>query len=152
MDTPQSISLRQPLRALCVLGLTLAAMAAWTGTANAHVSPAQAAHAADRGANWFQANQEASGSLGSDWAMTALAAAGINAADVSTSLADPTWASGRRKGLAAPARTPPAASSPAPPAGSSPRASRPPPKRRRATWWRGSPNCSTERRSANPAC
>jgi hypothetical protein len=89
MDTPQSSYLRRPLRALCVLGLTLAAMAACTGTANAYVSPAQAEHAADRGANWFQANQEASGSLGTDWAMTALAAAGINSADVSTSLADP---------------------------------------------------------------
>ncbi len=89
MDTPQSSYFRRPLRALCVLGLTLAAMAACTGTANAYVSPAQAEHAADRGANWFQANQEASGSLGSDWGMTALAAAGINSADVSTSLADP---------------------------------------------------------------
>lgn len=89
MDTPHSISHKWPLRALCVLGLALAAMAACTGTAGAYVSPAQAQHAADRGANWFQANQEGSGSLGSDWAMTALAAAGINSADVSTSLADP---------------------------------------------------------------
>jgi len=73
------------------LGLVLAAMAAWTGNANAYVSPAQAEHAADRGANWFLANQEESGSFGfgGDWAMTALAAAGINAADAQTSLADP---------------------------------------------------------------
>ena len=89
MDTPQSSSPRWLQRALCLLGLAMAAMAACTGTANAYVSQAQAEHAADRGANWFQANQEESGSLGSDWAMTALAAAGINAADVSTSLGDP---------------------------------------------------------------
>ncbi|HSR94009.1 MAG TPA: hypothetical protein VLK56_04005, partial [Solirubrobacterales bacterium] len=89
MDTPQSSYFRRPLRALCLLGITLAATAACAGTANAYVSPAQAQHAADRGANWFQANQEGSGSLGTDWAMTALAAAGINSADVSTSPVDP---------------------------------------------------------------
>jgi len=89
MKTPQSSSFRRPLRALCALALTLAAMAAGAGSASAYVSPAQAEHAADRGANWFQANQVTSGDLGSDWAMTALAAAGVNAADVSTSLADP---------------------------------------------------------------
>jgi hypothetical protein len=89
MKTPQSISLSSPLRALCALGLVLAAMAAWATSANAYVSPAQAEDAALRGANWFRANQETSGSLGTDWAMTALAAAGVNAADVTTSLADP---------------------------------------------------------------
>jgi prenyltransferase/squalene oxidase-like repeat protein len=90
MNTPHSISPRLPLRVLCALGLALAAMAtAWAGNASAYVSPAQADDAATRGANWFRANQEASGSLGTDWAMTALAAAGVNAADVSTSLADP---------------------------------------------------------------
>jgi hypothetical protein len=89
METPRSSILRRPLRALCALGLTLAAMAACAGSAGAYVSPAQAEHAADRGANWFQANQEVSGSLSADWAMTALAAAGINSADVRTSLADP---------------------------------------------------------------
>lgn len=89
MDTPHSSTLRRPLRALCALGLSLAAMAACASSAGAYVSPAQAEHAADRGANWFQANQEASGSLGADWAMTALAAAGINSADVRTSLVDP---------------------------------------------------------------
>jgi len=89
MNTPQGSSLRRPLSALCALGLVLAAMAAWVGNASAYVSPAQAEHAADRGASWFQANQEASGSLGTDWAMTALAAADLNAADVSTSLVDP---------------------------------------------------------------
>jgi prenyltransferase/squalene oxidase-like repeat protein len=89
MNTPQRITHRWSLRALGVLGLSIAALLAWTASAGAYVTPAQAEHAADRGANWFQANQEESGSLGSDWAMTALAAADINAADVSTSLADP---------------------------------------------------------------
>lgn len=89
MNTPQSIFPRWSLRACCALGLALAAMAAWAGNANAYVSPAQAEHAADRGASWFLANQEDSGDLGTDWAMTALAAAGVNAADASTSLSDP---------------------------------------------------------------
>jgi hypothetical protein len=83
--TPRAI----PLRALCALALALAALAANAGGAAAHVTPAQAQHAVDRGAIWFETNQEESGDLGSDWAMTALAAAGINAADVRTSLADP---------------------------------------------------------------
>ena len=89
MNTPNSISTRWSLRALCALGLALAAMTAWASSASAYVSPAQAGDAALRGANWFRANQETSGSLGTDWAMTALAAAGVNAADVGTSLADP---------------------------------------------------------------
>lgn len=89
MNTPHSISPSRPLRALCALGLALIAMAAWASNASAHISPAQAKDAALRGANWFRAHQEASGSLGADWAMTALAAAGINAADVSTSPVDP---------------------------------------------------------------
>lgn len=89
MNTPHGSSRRSPLRALCALGLTLAALAAGSGPAAAHVSPAQAEHAADRGVNWFLTNQEASGSLGSDWAMTALAAGGLNAADARTSLLDP---------------------------------------------------------------
>jgi hypothetical protein len=89
MNTPKSISPRWSLRALCALGLFLASLALWAGSADAYLSPAQAEHAAERGANWFQANQEESGNLGSDWGMTALAAAGVNAADVSTSLADP---------------------------------------------------------------
>ncbi len=91
MNTPRSSSLRRPLRALCVLGINLVALAAFAGNAGAYVSPAQAEHAADRGVNWFLSNQEESGSFGfgGDWAMTALAAAGLNAADASTSLADP---------------------------------------------------------------
>jgi hypothetical protein len=92
MNTPRSNSLRHPLRALCALGINLVALAAFAGNAGAHISPAQAEHAADRGVNWFLSNQETSGSLGfgGDWAMTALAAAGLNAADASTSLTDPT--------------------------------------------------------------
>ncbi len=91
MNTPRSSSLRRPLHALCVLGLNLVALAALAGNAGAHVSPAQADHAAERGVNWFLTNQEESGSFGfgGDWAMTALAATGLNAADASTSLADP---------------------------------------------------------------
>jgi len=89
MNTPHSNILRRSLRVLCALGLTLAAAAACAGSAGAYLSPAQAEHAADRGANWFESNQEASGSLGADWAMTALAAVDVNAADVRTSLADP---------------------------------------------------------------
>jgi hypothetical protein len=67
----------------------MAAMAACASSASAYVTPAQAEHAADRGANWFESNQQESGDLGSDWAMTALAATGVNAADARTSLADP---------------------------------------------------------------
>jgi hypothetical protein len=67
----------------------MAAMAACASSANAYVTPAQAEHAAERGADWFEASQQQSGELGSDWAMTALAAAGINAADVRTAIADP---------------------------------------------------------------
>lgn len=89
MNTPHSSSRRSPLRALCALGLALAALAAGSAPAAAYVSPAQAEHAADRGVSWFLTNQEASGSLGSDWAMTALAADGLNAADARTSLLDP---------------------------------------------------------------
>ena len=38
---------------------------------------------------WFETTQAESGALGSDWGMTALAAAGTNAADVRAGLADP---------------------------------------------------------------
>lgn len=89
MNTPHSITPRWILSALCALGASIAAMAVMVPAAHAYVSPAQAEHAAERGADWFQAHQEEGGSLGTDWAMTALAAAGLNAADVSTSLAAP---------------------------------------------------------------
>jgi hypothetical protein len=89
MNTPHSSSPRWSLHALGALIAIAAMLAAAAGTARAYVSPAQAEHAAERGANWFQANQEESGNLGADWAMTALAAADLNAADVSTSLLAP---------------------------------------------------------------
>ncbi|HEV7769428.1 MAG TPA: prenyltransferase/squalene oxidase repeat-containing protein [Solirubrobacterales bacterium] len=87
--TPHNEFPRRPRRVLSALALILVAMAATAGNAGAYVTPAAAEHAAERGATWFEANQQASGDLGSDWAMTALAAVGLNAADVSTSLADP---------------------------------------------------------------
>jgi hypothetical protein len=87
--TPTSIFLRRPLRTLCALALTLAAMGAASSPAGAYVSPENAADAAARGAEWFESSQQTSGALESDWAMTALAAADVNAADVRVSLLDP---------------------------------------------------------------
>ncbi|MBK5221189.1 MAG: terpene cyclase/mutase family protein, partial [Thermoleophilia bacterium] len=87
--TPSSKSLRRPLHALCALALTLAATVACSGSAAAYVTPAAAEHAAQRGANWFLTSQQQTGELSSDWAMTALAATGVNAADVRTGLTDP---------------------------------------------------------------
>jgi len=58
----------------------------------AAVSEPQALAAAQRGAQWIASQQESDGDLGSfggDWSMTALAAAGVNAADVSISPLDP---------------------------------------------------------------
>jgi hypothetical protein len=89
MNTPHGSYRRSPLRALCALGLTLAALAAGSAPAAAHVSPAQAEHAAERGVGWFLTHQKDTGSLSSDWALTALAATGLNAADARTSLLDP---------------------------------------------------------------
>ncbi len=87
--TPKFNSLRRPLRAFCALALTMAAAGGLASSASAYVTPAQAEHAAERGAGWFESNQQQSGDLGSDWAMTALAAVDVNAADVRTSLAAP---------------------------------------------------------------
>jgi hypothetical protein len=87
--TPRFNSLRRPLRAVCALALTTMATAGLASNASAYVTPAQAEHAVERGAGWFETGQQESGDLGSDWAMTALAAADINAADARTSLADP---------------------------------------------------------------
>jgi hypothetical protein len=61
-------------------------------TAAASVTETQALAAAKRGAQWITTQQEADGDLGSfggDWSMTALAAAGVNAADVRASALDP---------------------------------------------------------------
>jgi hypothetical protein len=87
MKTPNERSPQRPLSALGALAVVLAAAALLAAPVQAYVTPAQAQHAADRGAGWFEAQQEEGGSLGADWAMTALAAAGLNAADVRTSLA-----------------------------------------------------------------
>ena len=61
--TPQFDSLRRPLRALAAAAMTIAALAAFCGSASAYVSPAEAAHAAQRGAGWFESNQLESGDL-----------------------------------------------------------------------------------------
>ena len=87
--TPRMSSLRRPLRAIGAIGLTMAAMAGLASSASAYVTPAQAKLAAERGAGWFQDSQQESGDIGSDWGLTALAAADVNAADVRTSLIDP---------------------------------------------------------------
>jgi hypothetical protein len=72
------------------VGLTSFARA--VSPAAATVSETQALAAAQHGAQWIASQQESDGDLGSfggDWSMTALASAGINAADVRTSLLDP---------------------------------------------------------------
>ncbi len=84
--TPARGALRAPVLALV---LVLAAAAFAPAAADAFVTPAQAEAAAERGAAWFETGQEESGALASDWGMTALAAAGTNAADVRTDLIDP---------------------------------------------------------------
>jgi hypothetical protein len=89
MNTPRITRLRKPLRAFGAVALILAATALAPAAAGATVSSEAAAAAAARGAQWFEANQAESGALGSDWAMTALAATGTNAADVRLGLADP---------------------------------------------------------------
>jgi hypothetical protein len=60
--------------------------------AAASVTEAQALAAAAKGAQWIETQQEENGDLGSfggDWSMTALAATGVNAADVRASALDP---------------------------------------------------------------
>lgn len=73
------------------LALAIAVVLALFGAraAEAAVTPAQAEAAAGAGAAWFADEQKATGALEGDWGMTALAASGTNAADVRTSLADP---------------------------------------------------------------
>jgi hypothetical protein len=56
-------------------------------SATAHVTPEEAKLAADRAVAWVQAEQAADGNVGDfggDWAMIALANAGVNAADLRT--------------------------------------------------------------------
>ncbi len=72
--------------------LTAAAVLASTASGARAVTVAQARAAAQRGAQWIATQQEESGNLGSfggDWSMTALAATGVNAADVRVSPLDP---------------------------------------------------------------
>jgi hypothetical protein len=74
--------------AVLLVGLTTAG----PSSAAASVTEAQASAAAMRGAEWIEAQQEEDGELGSfggDWSMTALAAVGINSADVRSSALDP---------------------------------------------------------------
>ncbi len=100
MKTPFAIKFRRPLRARATAGapnrgtllallLVLAVAALSPAAAEATVTPAEAEAAAERGAAWFESGQEETGALASDWAMTALAATGTNAADVRAGLADP---------------------------------------------------------------
>jgi hypothetical protein len=89
MNTPRMNRLRRPLRAFGTVALIVGAMVLAPAAANAAVSSEDAAAAAARGAQWFEATQAESGALGSDWGMTALAAAGTNAADVRAGLTDP---------------------------------------------------------------
>ncbi len=89
--------MRYPLRVnrlavamLALLGLAWFSQAA--SPAAAAVTEGQALAAAQRGAQWVASQQESDGDLGSfggDWSMTALASAGVNAADVRTSPLDP---------------------------------------------------------------
>ncbi len=83
----KSSRLAQASAVVCV-GL----IAVGPSSAAASVSEGQASAAAARGAQWIATQQEENGSLGSfggDWSMTALAAAGINAADVRSAVLDP---------------------------------------------------------------
>ncbi len=89
--------MRYPFRAsrlavATVVSLGLASLSQAASPAAAAVTEAQAMAAAQHGAQWIASQQEADGDLGSfggDWSMTALASAGVNAADVRTSLLDP---------------------------------------------------------------
>jgi hypothetical protein len=88
--------MRYPFKAnrLAVATLASLGLASFSPAASAAaaVTEAQARAAAQHGAQWIASQQESDGDLGSfggDWSMTALAAAGVNAADVRTSLLDP---------------------------------------------------------------
>jgi hypothetical protein len=89
--------MRFPLRvnrlvaALAVLGLT-SSFGQMSSSAAAAPTAAQALASAQRGAQWIASQQESEGNLGSfggDWSMTALAAVGVNAADIRPSPLDP---------------------------------------------------------------
>ncbi len=72
--------------------VVLASIGAFVPGAQAATTEAQASAAAQQGAVWLRSLQDVDGSLGSfggDWALTALAAAGVNAADVRVDALDP---------------------------------------------------------------
>lgn len=79
--------------ALAVAAFLTAAAVLVSAATGAHaVTIAQAHTAAQRGAQWIATQQEEDGDLGSfggDWSMTALAATGVNAADLRVSPLDP---------------------------------------------------------------
>jgi Squalene-hopene cyclase N-terminal domain len=88
--------MRYPFRASRLAAVTLAflglAFSQAASPAAAAVTEAQALAAAQHGAQWIASQQESDGDLGSfggDWSMTALASAGVNAADVRISPLDP---------------------------------------------------------------
>ncbi len=90
MKAPHRNYLARIARATCAVALTLMACAP---SASASVTEQQAQAAADAAVTWFATQQEAaSGELsgfGGDWAMVALANAGVNAADFQASPTDP---------------------------------------------------------------
>lgn len=71
-------------RSRIVLSVALIACALFgtAESAGAYVTPEQASAAVERGAAWFARNQDDDGALAGDWALTALAAAQVHAADV----------------------------------------------------------------------
>jgi hypothetical protein len=87
--------MRYPFRAdrLAVATLAFLGLASFSQAASpAAAAVTEALAAAQHGAQWIASQQESDGDLGSfggDWSMTALASAGVNAADVRTSLLDP---------------------------------------------------------------
>jgi len=91
MHTQRLSTTRSPMRRAASLlaagALTTLALAAGAPAAGAYVTEQQAQTTADEAIAWFQTQQDASGAIGGpfgfggDWAMIALAGAGVNAAD-----------------------------------------------------------------------
>ncbi len=90
MKTPARINPARIARATCAVALTLLACAP---AASAFVTEQQAQDSADAAVAWFQTQQDApTGELtgfGGDWAMVALAGAGVSPADFHVGLTDP---------------------------------------------------------------
>jgi hypothetical protein len=78
-----------------LLGLSFAVLALWPVAASATVTEQQLNEATVKAVSWFRGKQQASGSLGASggldpaWAFLGLAGAGVNAADLSTGLGQP---------------------------------------------------------------